>query len=158
MNARETLRTLLLLGAIPVINENDTVATAEIRFGDNDSLAALVVNLVEAEALILLTDQQGVFDKDPRAHQDAKLIDSLIFKFELDKDEFTSSLKPINVFKEKYTVALMFPFLSKTLEPTTSTKVNQNILDLYLGIKMAVDTLQEIGIKIDLRCLHYSIQ
>lgn len=74
LNARSTLRTLLSLGAIPIINENDTVATDEIRFGDNDTLAALVANLVEADAVIILTDQQGVYDKDPRSHQDAALI------------------------------------------------------------------------------------
>lgn len=75
LNARSTLRTLLSLGAIPIINENDTVATDEIRFGDNDTLGALVANLVEADALIILTDQQGLFDKDPRHNKDAKLID-----------------------------------------------------------------------------------
>ena len=75
LNARSTLKTLLKLGAIPIINENDTVATDEIRFGDNDTLGALVSNLVEADALILLTDQQGLFDKDPRHNDDAKLID-----------------------------------------------------------------------------------
>lgn len=74
LNARSTLKTLLNLGAIPIINENDTVATSEIRFGDNDTLAALVANLVEADALIILTDQQGLFDKDPRHHPDASLI------------------------------------------------------------------------------------
>ena len=74
LNARSTLKTLLAIGAIPIINENDTVASDEIRFGDNDTLAALVANLVEADALIILTDQQGLFDKDPRHHQDAKLI------------------------------------------------------------------------------------
>lgn len=76
LNARSTLRTLLSLGAIPIINENDTVATEEIRFGDNDTLAALVANLVEADALIILTDQQGVYNKDPRSHKDAELISS----------------------------------------------------------------------------------
>ena len=60
LNARSTLKTLLKLGAIPIINENDTVATDEIRFGDNDTLGALVSNLVEADTLILLTDQQGM--------------------------------------------------------------------------------------------------
>lgn len=75
LNARSTLKTLLKLGAIPIINENDTVATAEIRFGDNDTLGALVSNLVEADALIILTDQQGLFNKDPRHNDDAKLID-----------------------------------------------------------------------------------
>jgi glutamate 5-kinase len=74
LNARSTLRSLLALGVIPVINENDTVATDEIRFGDNDTLAALVANFSEADVLVILTDQQGLFDKDPRKHADAKLI------------------------------------------------------------------------------------
>jgi glutamate 5-kinase len=74
LNARSTLRTLLKMGAIPIINENDTVATEEIRFGDNDTLAALVANLVEADALIILTDQQGLYNKDPRQNRDAELI------------------------------------------------------------------------------------
>lgn len=74
LNARSTLRTLLKLGVIPVINENDTVATDGLRFGDNDTLAALVANLIEADLLILLTDQDGLFDRDPRQHPDAQLI------------------------------------------------------------------------------------
>jgi glutamate 5-kinase len=74
LNARSTLRTLLDLGVIPVINENDTVATDEIRFGDNDTLAALVTNLIEADALVILTDQRGLYTKDPRRYDDAKLI------------------------------------------------------------------------------------
>lgn len=74
LNARSTLRTLLGHGVIPVINENDTVAVEEIRFGDNDTLAALVVNLLEAELLIILTDQAGLYEQDPRAHPDAKLV------------------------------------------------------------------------------------
>jgi len=75
LNARSTLKTLLELGAIPIINENDTVATDEIRFGDNDTLGALVSNLVEADTLVLLTDQKGLFTKDPRYNKDAELID-----------------------------------------------------------------------------------
>ncbi len=74
LNARSTLRSLLQVGVIPVVNENDTVATDEIRFGDNDSLAALVANLVEADLLVILTDQSGLYDRDPRAHADAALI------------------------------------------------------------------------------------
>lgn len=74
LNARSTLRSLLGLGVVPVVNENDTVVTDEIRFGDNDTLGALVANLVEADALIILTDQEGLFDKDPRTHSDAQLI------------------------------------------------------------------------------------
>jgi glutamate 5-kinase len=74
LNARSTLRTLLALGVVPVINENDTVAVEEIQFGDNDRLGGLVSNLVEADVLVILTDQAGLMDKDPRLHADAKLI------------------------------------------------------------------------------------
>ena len=74
LNARSTLRTLLSLGVVPVVNENDTVTTEEIRFGDNDTLAALVANLVEADLLIFLTDQDGMFDSDPRSNPSASLI------------------------------------------------------------------------------------
>ncbi len=74
LNASNTLRTLLEVGVLPVVNENDTVVTDEICFGDNDTLAALVANLVEADALIILTDQAGLFDKDPRKHADAQLL------------------------------------------------------------------------------------
>ncbi|MEA1888748.1 MAG: glutamate 5-kinase [Pseudomonadota bacterium] len=75
LNARGTLRQVLKLNVIPVINENDTVATDEIRFGDNDSLAAMVANLVEADRMVILTDQEGLFDRDPRKHSDATLIE-----------------------------------------------------------------------------------
>ena len=74
LNARSTLLTLLNLGVIPVVNENDTVANEELRFGDNDTLAALVANLVEADLLVLLTDQEGLYDKDPRFNPDARMI------------------------------------------------------------------------------------
>lgn len=74
LNARTTLRTLLSLGVLPIINENDTVVTDEIRFGDNDTLGALVANLVEADALVILTDQQGLYDSDPRANVNAQMI------------------------------------------------------------------------------------
>ncbi|PID49844.1 MAG: glutamate 5-kinase [Proteobacteria bacterium] len=74
LNARNTLRTLVSLGVIPVVNENDTVAPEEIRFGDNDTLGAMVANLVDAELLIILTDQQGLYNKDPRQFVDAEFI------------------------------------------------------------------------------------
>jgi len=74
LNARSTLLTLLNLGVIPVINENDTVVTDEIKVGDNDTLAALVTNLVEADALVILTDQSGLYDADPRHSPGARLI------------------------------------------------------------------------------------
>jgi glutamate 5-kinase len=73
-NVRTTLRTLLRLRVVPVINENDTVAFEEIRFGDNDTLGALVANLVEAELYVILTDQQGLYDKNPREFPDARLL------------------------------------------------------------------------------------
>ena len=76
LNARSTLRALMELGVVPVVNENDTVANDELRFGDNDTLGALVANLVDAELLVLLTDQPGLFEADPRFEPDAKLITS----------------------------------------------------------------------------------
>jgi len=76
LNARSTLRTLLDLNVVPIINENDTVITDEIRFGDNDTLGALVANLVEADALIMLTDQDGLYTADPRKDKSATLIES----------------------------------------------------------------------------------
>lgn len=72
LNARATLRTLLSLGAVPVINENDTVATAEIRFGDNDRLAARVASMMEADLLVLLSDVDGLYSADPARDPDAK--------------------------------------------------------------------------------------
>ena len=74
INARSTLRSLLDLGVVPVVNENDTVVTDEIRFGDNDTLAALVANLVEANTLLLLTDQPGLFTADPRQDPSASVV------------------------------------------------------------------------------------
>jgi glutamate 5-kinase len=74
LNARSTLRTLIEMGVVPIVNENDTVVTDEIRFGDNDTLGALVANLVEADTLVILTDQDGLFTKDPRHNDDAQLI------------------------------------------------------------------------------------
>lgn len=74
LNARSTLRTLIELQVIAVVNENDTVVTDEIRFGDNDTLGAMVANLIEADALMILTDQMGMFDSDPRKNALAKVI------------------------------------------------------------------------------------
>jgi glutamate 5-kinase len=74
LNARSTLQTLLRLGVVPIVNENDTVATEEIRFGDNDTLAGLVANLLAGDLLLILTDQDGLFDADPRTHAQASLV------------------------------------------------------------------------------------
>ncbi|MDD5404882.1 MAG: glutamate 5-kinase [Sulfuricella sp.] len=78
LNARTTLRTLLKLNVIPIINENDTVVTDEIRFGDNDTLGALVTNLIEADTLVILTDQSGLYSADPRKNPTATLIQEAI--------------------------------------------------------------------------------
>lgn len=74
LNARSALRTLLDMGVVPVVNENDTVVTDEIRFGDNDTLGALVANLVEADVLVILTDQNGLYTEDPRKNPAARLM------------------------------------------------------------------------------------
>ncbi|MFT5392422.1 MAG: glutamate 5-kinase [Gammaproteobacteria bacterium] len=75
LNARSTLRTLLALSVVPVVNENDTISTEEIRFGDNDSVAGLVANLIEADELYILTDQAGLYTADPRVDPRATLIE-----------------------------------------------------------------------------------
>lgn len=74
INTRDTLEALLNQSILPIINENDTVATDEIRFGDNDALSAQVASLIEADLLLLLTDQEGLYDADPRSHPQAKLV------------------------------------------------------------------------------------
>ncbi len=74
LNARNTISTLLYYNVIPIINENDTVVVEEIKFGDNDNLSAMVANLIDIDLLIILTDIDGLYDKDPRAFRDAKLI------------------------------------------------------------------------------------
>ena len=84
LNARSVLLKLITLGIVPVVNENDTVVTDEIRFGDNDTLAALVANLIDADLLVILTDQEGMFDSDPRQNSSAKLLTAV--------DAFDSSL------------------------------------------------------------------
>ncbi len=75
INSKNTLETLLSYGVIPIVNENDTVATDEIKFGDNDNLASLVASLVEAERLIILSDVDGLYTEDPKTHPDSKLIE-----------------------------------------------------------------------------------
>ena len=75
LNARTTLQTLLTLNVVPVINENDSIAVQEICFGDNDTLAGLVANLIQADVLLILTDQQGFYNADPRSHKEATLIE-----------------------------------------------------------------------------------
>jgi len=77
LNARATIKTLLELSVVPIINENDVVANDELRVGDNDTLAAIIANLISADLLMILTDQDGFFDADPRVNVDAKLLDQV---------------------------------------------------------------------------------
>lgn len=74
-NAQNTIETILELGAIPIVNENDTVSTEEIEFGDNDTLSALVADMIDADLLVILSDIDGLYDADPHKNPDAKLID-----------------------------------------------------------------------------------
>ena len=77
LNIKGTLEELLNNGVIPIINENDVVSTEEIKFGDNDNLASMIANLVDADLLIILTDQKGMYDKNPDSYKDAKLINRI---------------------------------------------------------------------------------
>lgn len=78
LNARSSISALLDMGVVPVINENDAVTTDYTQFGDNDSLAALIANLIEADLLVILTDQQGLYNKNPREYDDAELVSSAV--------------------------------------------------------------------------------
>jgi glutamate 5-kinase len=89
LNARNTLTTLLSWGIIPIINENDTVAVDEIKFGDNDNLAALIAHLIEADLLVILTDLEGLFNQDPRGNPQAELI-PLVEKIDAQTIRYTS--------------------------------------------------------------------
>jgi len=89
MNAKATIEKLLLLNVIPIINENDVVATEEIRFGDNDKLAAMVANLIDVDLMIILTNQSGFYNKNPDKHNDAKLIENCNIK-DINIDEYNS--------------------------------------------------------------------
>ena len=94
LNARNTLFTLLELGVIPIINENDSVVVDEIKLGDNDNLATIITNLVEADLLIMLTDQDGLFDTDPKKDQKAKLV-PLVKKIDKEIEKLASKTKSI---------------------------------------------------------------
>jgi len=87
LNARHTLQTLLEWGIIPIVNENDTVVVDEIKFGDNDNLSALIAQLTEADLLVALTDMDGLYDSDPREHQNARVI-PLIHRIDKEVENF----------------------------------------------------------------------
>ena len=94
LNAKATIKKILELNVIPIINENDVVATEEIRLGDNDNLAAMVSNLIQADLMIILTNQEGFFDKNPDTHKDASLIKKCdIRKINIDDYDMDSKSK-----------------------------------------------------------------
>jgi len=97
LNARNTLLTLLDFGVIPIINENDTVVVQEIKFGDNDNLSALVTNLVNADLLVILSDIEGLYDKDPRVHKGARLIRFVGQVTEEMEQTATGTLSPFSI-------------------------------------------------------------
>jgi len=97
LNARNTLFTLLEFSVIPIINENDTVVVQEIKFGDNDNLSALVTNLVNADLLIILSDIDGLYDRDPRLHKNAKLIPRVDHVTPEMEKKATGTLSPIGI-------------------------------------------------------------
>jgi len=97
LNARNTLLTLLDFGVIPIINENDTVVVQEIKFGDNDNLSALVTNLVNADLLVILSDIDGLYDKDPRVHKGARLIPFVGQVTEEMEQKATGTLSPFSI-------------------------------------------------------------
>jgi glutamate 5-kinase len=97
LNARNTLLTLLEFGVIPIINENDTVVVQEIKFGDNDNLSALVTNLVNADLLVILSDIDGLYDRDPRVHKNAKLIPFVDQVTEEMEQKATGTLNPFSI-------------------------------------------------------------
>jgi len=97
LNARNTLLTLLDFGVIPIINENDTVVVQEIKFGDNDNLSALVTNLVNADLLVILSDIDGLYDKDPRVHKGARLITYVGQITEEMEQKATGTLSPFSI-------------------------------------------------------------
>lgn len=116
---KATLETLLEVNAIPIINENDTVDTDEIRFGDNDTLAAEIAVLINADKLIILTDQEGLFDKDPRENDNATLIKKININ---DKQLHTFAKKS----KSNLGSGGMFSKITAA-EKATTTKINTHI-------------------------------
>jgi glutamate 5-kinase len=97
LHARNTLFSLLEFGVIPVINENDTVVVEEIKFGDNDNLSALVTNLINADLLVILSDIDGLYDRDPRSHKNAKLIPFVDRVTEEMEHKATGTLSPFSI-------------------------------------------------------------
>lgn len=150
---RQYFQAMQMLSGYPSLNRQKSVSEMKAHYlKEIEDVEVLRMMWEEhPQDTVVAKTLARVISKQPFLDQDAQLIDSLITKFGFDRREFESTLKPVNVFKEEYIVSLLFPFLAKALEPTTSAKVNQSILDLYLGIKLAADSLKGQGINIDLR-------
>lgn len=150
---REYFQAMHMLGVYPALNHQKNVVGMKSHYlGEIEDVEVLRMMWEEypRDTVVAKTLVRAI-SRQPLPEQDAQLIDSLVSGFGFDRNEFESALMPANVFKDEYVVSLLFPFLAGTLEPTTATKVNQSILDLYLGIKMAADSLRGLGINIDLR-------
>ena len=132
LNIKGTLEELLNNGVIPIINENDVVSTEEIKFGDNDNLASMIANLVDADLLIILTDQKGMYDKNPDSYKDAKLINRIKIEDlkEFDSDFSTHSEIGTGGFITKIQAAKRAD-LSNT-QTVIANGLEKNILNLSL--------------------------
>ncbi|PZR37527.1 MAG: hypothetical protein DI538_12405, partial [Azospira oryzae] len=149
---RQYFQGLLQLKSIKSSALNEDVASMQRAYlsqiDDPETLKMVMEenpdNAIAAQALAKAISKQPVYQ------QDAALLDQLISKFKLDRNEFASAVKPASVKKDRYRVSLLFPFLANTLEPTSATKANQFVIDLYEGMKLAADTLAKQGIAVDL--------
>lgn len=149
---RQYFQGLLQLKSIKSSALNEDVASIQRAYlsqiDDPETLKMVMEenpdNAIAAQALAKAISKQPVYQ------QDAALLDQLISKFKLDRNEFASAVKPASVKKDRYRVSLLFPFLANTLEPTSATKANQFVIDLYEGMKLAADTLAKQGIAVDL--------
>ena len=120
------------------LSQIDDVETLKMMMEENQD------NAIAAYALVKAISSQPIYQ------QDATLFEKMITKFNLNRKEFASNIKPVSIKKDKYRVSLLFPFLASTMEPTATTKANQFVIDLYEGMKYAADTLAKQGIRIEL--------
>jgi len=135
LNAKATISRILKLGGVPIINENDVVATEEIRLGDNDTLAAMVSNLIDADLLIILTNQDGLYNKNPDKNHDAKLIKKCNVKnlVEEDYDITEKSKFGTGGFKTKLNAVKMVT--SQGTKSVIASGFKQNVIENILGNK-----------------------
>ena len=131
LNARSTISNLMSKGVVPIINENDTVSTDEIQFGDNDNLAAMVANLIEADYLILLTDQEGLFSDDPKINKNATLIENA---FTDDKQLDLIAKKTLSTFGKGGMSTKIEAARRASLSGTNTIIANGKNVEIFLNI------------------------